>query len=312
LRRHWDTWLTPVRAEHRALHAWREAVETAGQQFVVAYGRDYLDHPQRYDGFRRATVALLSLLEIPQISGPVSRARQLVTWPIRRLFAAGQSWWAQRRVGASRDSRTSSLHSLGAEATVLVAALDGLLTGLHRDVLRNAARAADDTAVWRALARRLDDEQAPLRQKLEPAIATHHEQVSQEIRRTADRLYAELRKQPVRLAALRTARVTIDVGSLLLAVKTAGLTPWDVLWAPAAFAAASLLMEGMAGVEFAHEARKLKERQRAAIAQEFVPRVLVRELTSLAAGLTDAGLFGISGVEVVAAEAALARWEQAK
>lgn len=306
LHRHWDTWLTPIRAEHRALQAWSEAVATAGQQFVAAYGRDYLDHPQRYDGFRRATVVLLSLLEIPQVAGPVSRVRQLITWPMRRLLAVGQTWWEQRRAPAH------ARHSLGTEATVLVAALDGLLTGLHRDVLRNAARAADDTTLWRALARRLDDEQMLLRQKLETAVAAHHEQVSQEIGRTADRLYAELRKQPARLAALRTARVTLDVGSLLLAVKTAGLTPWDVLWAPAAFAAASLLMEGMAGVEFAHEARKLKERQRVAIAQEFVPSVLVRELTSLPTGLTDARLFGLTGEEVAVAEETLARWEQAE
>ena len=97
LRRHWDAWLVPVRAEHEARAAWERLVETAATKFMAAYTRDYLEHPQRYDAFRRAAVELLSLLEIPHVGGLMTRARQLVTWPARQIIAAAQGWRREQR-----------------------------------------------------------------------------------------------------------------------------------------------------------------------------------------------------------------------
>ncbi len=295
VQRHWDEWLTPVRAEHAALERWNLAVDGAAARLMAAYARDYLDHPQRWDAFRRAAVELLALLEIPRIAGVMARARQAATWPARQLLAAGQSWWAQRRWPVRRT------HSLGVEATVLSDAVEAALTELERDVLRQAVSGA----VWRALEARLSTDSSRRKQVYDDAIVAHHERMTCEVRATAGRLYGELQQRPGRLAALRTGRAAIDFGSLLLAVKTAGLTPWDAVFAPAAFAAASLLMEGIAGVEFAHEARRLKEQQRAALERDFVQAVFVAELRKLACDLTGDGVCG-------APPEALARAEQAR
>ena len=135
--------------------------------------------------------------------------------------------------------------------------------------------------------------------------------MSAELHRAANKLYAELQRQPARLAALRTARATLDVGSILLAVKTGGLTPLDAVWAPATFAVTSLLMEGFAGLELGLAARELKARQRAAVQEEFVTRTLVRELNHLAEQLDGATLLAIAPDELSAAARALTAWKVA-
>ncbi|MEW6252952.1 MAG: GTPase, partial [Planctomycetota bacterium] len=303
LRRHWDAWSGPIRAEHAAQAEWLRLVAVFATDFMAAYTRDYLDHPQRYDTFRLASLELLRLLELPRIGGAIAAARRIVTTPARLVLGAWRALHAEPRPSSG------SLHSLGAEADVLIGTLDTLWTALQRDVLRRAMAGGPGAAVWRALEHRMADEQAHLRQTFEAAVRAHHAQMTREIREVAHRLYAELEKQPARLAALRSARVTIDLGSMLLAVKTAGLTPMDLVWAPATFALTSLLMEGFAGLEMTREARALKRRQHEAVEREFVHGTLVRTLQGLAARLAGPDLLGISPAQLAAAARALQAWE---
>jgi len=157
------------------------------------------------------------------------------------------------------------MHDLGTEAAVLLDAVDALLTSLQRDAGRQCDPSTPGGAVWRAVAQRLDRDEGRLRQVFRNAIVEHNRQVAREIHAAANSLYEELQTQPARLVALRTARTTIDVGYLLLAVKIGGLTPLDALWAPATFGLTSLLMEGFAGVQMGHVARRLKKQQYEAV-----------------------------------------------
>src|SRR5207244_1162346 len=108
------------------------------------------DHPQRYDSFRRAALELLHLLEIPGLSGWLTAARRLVTWPVRRIVSTGRTWIRDR-------SSSTPAHVLGTEATVLVEAIDTMLTSLQRDIARRCATVSDTagSAVWRCLDERL-------------------------------------------------------------------------------------------------------------------------------------------------------------
>ena len=191
---------------------------------------------------------------------------------------------------------------------MLVNTLDALLTGLQRDIARRCTPATPGSAVWQALERRLEIEQTRLREVFEAAIQAHHAQMTREISATANRLYAELRKSPARLAALRTARATIDVASVILAVKTGGLTPLDAVWAPATFAVTSLLMEGVAGLEHGREVRRLKAQQAPPWSTSFWSRYSVASSKSLAETLEPVGLVGIGAAEVQTATQALAAW----
>lgn len=302
LRRHWEAWLAPVRAEHAAIDAWNGLVDGVVAGFLESYRRDYLDHPERYDSFRRATLELLELLELPRVGRAVAAVRRTVTRPARWLLNTGRTWWGRRR-----PPRPMS-HSLGAEAGVLLDALDTLLTGLQRDVARRAAAGAPGAPVWQALEARLLAEQPRLRDTLEAAVTAHHEQVTREIRTAARELYQQLQRHPGRLAALRAGRATLDAGYLLLAVKSGGLTLLDAVWAPATFALTSLLMEGLAGLELGRAARGLKQRQWEAVATGLARRV-ADTLRSLADDLSGAGLFGLSPAAVADADQALAAWE---
>ncbi len=303
LHAHWDDWLRPVRAENAALEGWQRLIAAQAEEFLAAYRRDYLEHPQRYDSFRRAAVELLDLLELPRIGGIIARTRQVVTWPARRLFAAGQRWWDERHGRAGRR------HSLGVEARVLVDALDALLARLQREATRCSARQAPGRAVWQALATRLEQQQGQLEATFKQLVEDHHRQMSEEIRAAANKLYDELRKHPTRLNALRTARVTIDAGYVLLAVKTAGLSLLDAVWAPAAFGLTSLLTEGAAGLEMGRVARQLKEKQWKVVQEEFVQHRLMGVLGEVAVELHGPGLLEISEDDVSRATQALDDWE---
>ena len=305
IRRHWDDWVAPLRAEHAAADAWNRLLDDALAKVLEAYRRDYLDHPQRYDSFRRAAIELLHLLEIPKISGWITRARQVASWPARQLLAAGRSWWGQRR------GRARTMRDLGTEAAVLLDAVDALLTSLQRDAARQCDPSAPGCAVWRAVTQRLDREEGRLRQVFRNAIVEHNRRVAREIHAAANSLYEELQTQPARLVALRTARTTIDVGYLLLAVKIGGLTPLDALWAPATFGLTSLLMEGLAGVQMGHVARRLKKQQYEGVQKVLTESVFLPELRALAANLEDEGLFAIPPEHLAEAVAALNAWEQA-
>ncbi len=300
---HWDAWSAPVRAEREARAQWQRMVETAAASFMEAYERDYLNHPQRYDSFRRASVALLDLLELPTVGGLIARTRQVLTWPARQVLGVGRSLWSDRR------KRPGTVHSLGVEASVLVDTMETLLAGLQRDVVRRCTPGTPGAPVWQALERRLEGEQGTLREAFERAIRAHHEQVQQEVQRAANELYEHLRRSPARLNTLRTARASIDLGYMLLAVKTGGLTPMDAVWAPAAFAVTSLLLEGATGLEMSRVDRGLKSRQRAAVEQQLVRETLEARLAGLADQLDGPGLLGVSAEQLQEAEAALQQWE---
>ena len=194
--RHWEVWTAHVRSEHAAIEEWHQQIDAAMEVFLEHYQRDYLDHPQRFDSFRRAAIELLHLLEIPKLSGWITTARQTVTWPLRQLWAAGRNW----RGSGRRDE-----HDLGAEATVLFDTLETSLTTLSRELTRHCDPAASDFRVWRAISRRLEAEESRLRETFRTALETHHQQVIREIQSAATELYVELKQHPTRLAALRTA-----------------------------------------------------------------------------------------------------------
>jgi len=69
-------------------------------------------------------------------------------------------------------------------------------------------------------------------------------------------------------------------------------------------------MEGVTGLELGREARQLKARQRAAVADGFVAGTLVCTLSGLVNDLDPAELFNVPAAEIEAATAALRTWER--
>lgn len=301
---HWDAWVAPVVREHEALDAWARLVAEAEAGLLTAYRRDFLDHPQRYDSFRRATAELLALLELPRIGNALGQVRSAVTWPARKLFSSGQRWLEQYRgvrSGPKLPSEQAFLHN----------EIDTLLMALQRDALRRSEPAQVDAHVWRALERRLTERQPQLRERFRDAARAHHEQVTKEIRTAADKLYNTLQKSPKLLNTLRGARAMTDIAGIALAVKSGGAAPHDLVFAPAMFALTSLLTEGALGTYMQGVAQELKESQYEDARTRLVSEVIHAELIGVGRQLEADGLFGISRDDLAAARDALDQWEPA-
>jgi hypothetical protein len=298
IRAHWPEWTAPIAAERAALEQWKWLAGVAIADARESYRRDYLEHPQRYDSFRRATVELLQLLEIPGVGGVLGSVRQVVTWPARQLWAAGKALL----------NRGPAVHHAGAEEVVMTDLVERVLTGLERDAIRRGDAVTPEAGVWRALGERLGRDGTALRERFCAAGNASREQFAVQIHAAATQLYELLKARPALLNSLRAARATGDAASILLTIKTGGMHVNDLLLAPAMFAVMSLLTEGALGTYMRGVADDLKRRQDEH-AKTYFEGVMLKELEGLARGLDDRRLFGMQASDADAALTALGEWE---
>ncbi|MGE3182208.1 MAG: GTPase domain-containing protein, partial [Phycisphaerae bacterium] len=302
LRGRWSSWIEPLEREYSVAAEWAAVVDERLTALVQQYQEEYLNDPKRYDSFRRATIELLALLELPGVSRPLARVREIITYPIRAVLGAGREAWQRSRTG--HGPRTG----LSNEQAWLHDALEELFVRLRREAARRAD--AHDAPVWSALSRRLEDRAASLGRTFEQALAEHCERSNTEIQNTAQELYETLQKNPAALQGLRAARATADVAGIALAIKTGGAPMHDLLLAPALLALTSLLTEGALSGYMRSVASRLKERLLADVRQNLVDAVLREQFLAFAENLAGKGVYGIRKQTLKAAEAALDRWEK--
>ncbi len=293
LETYWPSWIAPVQQEHHARAQWSQDIDTVAAQAMTIYRRDYLDHPQRYDTFKRAIVELLSLLELPVLAKPMIRVRHILTWPARKLSSA-------------RDNlRSNKTRDTGGEEQILSEIVMHAYITLLRDSNRRCEKFAAANTFWQALSRQLDDRQDPLQEQFTAAIQRHHEDFEPEVHAAAKQLYARLQEKPALLNTLRATRVTTDAAAILIAIKSGGLGINDLLFAPAMLALTSSLTEGALGSYMNKVARDLKQRQYDAAEQQVFDLCLKPQLHAVADELRAPGLFNITADELVTAEKAL-------
>ena len=244
---HWQDWLAPVREELAAQEEWNALVDSAFNEALVIYRRDYLDHPHHYETFQRALAELLTLLEIPGLAGGMVAARKLITWPARQLARIGKSLRGKE--------------DLGQETAVLKRTLEHLFIHLGEGLLEKGSGDAGLQGFWRELGVVLREERKLGELQRAAAIAGHVQEFQPEIERTARQLHDKLREQPAVLNTLRATRVTADAAGLALALHTGGIGVQDFIIAPAILSVTSLLAESALG-RYLHKAEAdLKERQ---------------------------------------------------
>ncbi len=297
IERHWSDWTAPIEAESDAHRQWRAAVDAALDEMRLAYRRDFLDHPQRYDSFRRVTIELLRLLELPGIAAGVHRVREVITWPARKLFALGRGWFRRTPGSASAGD---------GEERVLLEMVDRLLLRLERHAASQLEADAAGRSVWLAVSTRLREHGAALRQRLSDATRRHCDEVAAEIRIVADRLYETLQQRPALLNSLRAVRATADGVALIVAIKTGGIAAHDLIFAPAMLAVSSMLTEGALGGYMHHAAEELKHRQMRNVSESLLGGVFTPALHELSASAS--GVLGIDERRLREAAAALAGW----
>lgn len=302
LTRDWNTLTAPLRSEHETLLRWRQALGAAIASAVEHYRRDFLDNPQRYDSFRRATLELLRMLELPGIGVAVGTVRNWLSMPARKLYAWGRSLSA---------SQSGSLPVVFGEEPVLKDLIERLLTSLEHTAVMHADPNEPGYRVWRALAERLRSDKTELRTRFEQAAAAHVAGFAAEIHAAANQLHGYLVERPHILNSLRAARAFTDVASIAVAIKTGGAVATDLLFAPALFGLTSALTEGALGAYMQSTAAELKERQFRLVCERLFDGLFAIELTGIANRLADPHVLGLTEAQLEAATRSLAEWNPA-
>jgi GTPase SAR1 family protein len=290
LRTHWEHWVAPLRQEQGARQAWLELLDREMATSAGHFERDYLANPNYRESLDQAILQLLDLLEVPGLAVPLAKARNLVTWPVRKVI----SLFRQQVGGEQAPTSIERGH--------LEEAMEQLVQRLQHQAGEQAVLQGGRPQLWwQHLWLTLQRQQATLLTEGQRLIDSHLTHFQPEIDKAARQLYQQLQAQPETLNALRAARVSADAIAVLLAFKTGGLGLHDLVLAPAMLAFTTLLTEGAVGQYMERVQEELKQAQRRSV-QERVFLPLRQELARLDARLTAERLFGISAEQLQQAE----------
>lgn len=288
LKRHWQSWLAPVVAEHHSLNNWAELVDLMIKQALDSYQRDYLDHPHHYETFQLAMSQLLTLMEIPGLARILAGARKVLTWPARRLM---------KRSRKSRHIADSSY-----EMVLLNQIAEHTLIQLADNLLDKA----EQSQWWRQFHRVLRSQRQAVLQDFEQSARTYHLSFQQDVDAAAQRLYYKLQEQPLVLNSLRATRVTADAAVIALTLHMGGIGLHDLVIAPAMLALTSMLAESAVGSYMHKVEAELKQNQFHAVKQLLFIASLRNQLLQLPEQLSLTH-FNISPDQLFAAEQQLTK-----
>jgi len=293
LQSHWLTWTAPIRREIAAGKRWTEMIDTGLARAEAGYQQNYLRDPHYSDTLQRAIVKLMELLELPGVAGQIGRVRNAISWPARTLMS---------RFFGQEEKATGGSTKPDFEATALTELMNELLIGLQRQSGEEAATGDTDLRDWwQQLWLRLQQSSGPLKSFVEQQITAHQKAFEPRIQAAAEDLFHYLEQHPTTLNGLRAARVTTDVGALVLALKTGGIGLNDLVLAPAMLAFTSMLTEGAVGRYMTGVEEELKAAQLASV-REHIVEPLRERLARLPATLDPATVYGIGEAELFAAE----------
>jgi hypothetical protein len=284
LKKHWQTWLAPVFAEHRVLNDWLELVDLTIKQAMESYRRDYLDHPHHYETFQLAMAELLNLLEIPGLARILASTRKALTWPIRQVMKLGR-----KKLHIADSSYEIALLNQIAEHTLIQLA-DNLLDK------------AEQGQWWRQVNSILRSQRQDLLQDFGLAAKNYHLSFQQDVDSAAHRLHYKLQEQPMVLNSLRATRATADAAVIALTLQMGGIGLHDLVIAPAMLTLTSLLAESAVGSHMHKVETELKQNQFNTVKQTLFVDSLRKKLLQLPEHISMTTHFNISPDQLRAAE----------
>lgn len=284
LRRHWQTWLEPVFAEHRVLNDWAELVDLMIGQAMESYQRDYLNHPHHYETFQLAMTELLHLMEIPGLERVLAGTRKVLTWPVRQFMKLGR-----KSLHISDSSYEIVLLNQIAEHT-LIQLSDKLIDK------------TEQSQWWRQINSVLRSRRQDVLQDFGLAAKDYHLSFQQDVESAAHRLYYKLQEQPVVLNSLRATRATADAAVIALTLQMGGIGLHDLVVAPAMLTVTSLLAESAVGSYMHKVEAELKQNQFDTVKQALFAGSLRLKLLQLPEHLSMNTHFNISPDQLHAAE----------
>ncbi|MGZ4995313.1 MAG: GTPase domain-containing protein [Methylobacter sp.] len=287
LKRHWQTWLEPVFAEHQAVNDWNELIDLMIKQAMESYQRDYLNHPHHYETFQLAMAELLNLLEVPGLARVLAGTRKVLTWPVRQLMKLGR-----KGLHISDSSYEIALLNQIAEHTLIQLA----------DKLLDRAEQSQQGQWWRQLNSVLRSQRQDALQDFALAAKNYHLSFQQDVESAAHRLHYKLQEQPMVLNSLRATRATADATVIAISFYMGGIGLHDLVIAPAMLTVTSLLAESAVGGYMNKVEAELKQNQFNTVKQALFIESLRRKLLQLPEQLSMTTYFNISPDQLRAAE----------
>lgn len=284
LKRHWQTWLEPVFAEHQVLNDWHELVDLVIDQAMDSYRRDYLSHPHHYETFQLAMTELLNLMEIPGLARILAGTRKVLTWPVRQIMKLGR-----KRLHIADSSYEIALLNQIAEHTLIQLA-DKLLDK------------TDQGQWWRQINSVLRSQRQDVLQDFDQSAKHYHLSFQQNVENAAHQLYFKLQEQPVLLNSLRATRATTDAAVIALTLQMGGIGLHDLVLAPAMLTLTSLLAESAVGSYMHKVEAELKQNQFNAVKQALFIDSMRLKLLQLPGQISTSAHFNISPDQLRAAE----------
>jgi len=278
IKHHWPNWIAPIERERNAHKNWKEAATNAVREAKDRYATQYLNNPEKYETFNKAIAELLTLLEIPGLAGALSKTRNIVTWPVRKLFGMGRSM-------TQANNQPTDL-----ELDTLDLILEQSLTSLQGHILAEQQAPNADKVFWASLQQAMTDQKTDIRDRYSARASEIQSEFEPQIDAAAQQLYEQLKAQPTLLNTLRAARVTTDAAAVVLAVKSGGLAVADLVIAPAMLSVTTLLTESALGQYMERTKNQLKQKQKALIDEELIDKELGVFLHSLSDELNSAQL----------------------
>ena len=287
LKRHWQTWLEPVFAEHQALNDWHELIDLMIKQAMGNYQRDYLNHPHHYETFQLAMAELLNLLEVPGLARILAGTRKVLTWPVRQVMKLGR-----KGLHIPDSSYEIALLNQIAEHALIQLA----------DRLLDKADQNQQGQWWRQINTMLRNQRQDVLQDFSQAAKKYHLSFQQDVESAAHRLHYKLQEQPMVLNSLRATRATADATVIAITFYMGGIGLHDLVIAPAMLTVTSLLAESAVGGYMQKVESELKQNQFNTVKQALFIENLRKKLVQLPEQLSMATHFNISPDQLRAAE----------
>ncbi len=285
---HWRHWLAPVLSEHEAIEEWQRLVSKQIQKSLIAYQRDYLDHPHYYDTFQQALIELLNLLEIPGIAKLLTKTRRVLTWPIRKLLGLRKS----QKLGAYPSHELLLLNQQAKQ----------LLINITEQLLEKIDAESRKNSWWRETYRLLRQQHETILDEFKLQSNTYHRNFQQDVEATARKLYTKLEEKPFVLNSLRTTRISADAAAIALVIQTGGIGLHDIVITPAMLSFTSLLTEAAIGGYMNKTEAQLKKHQLKTVEQQLFIQCLQQQLHQLPEQMQDHQHFNISSEQLAVAE----------
>ena len=201
--------LEPARMELSVQNTWKATVDTGVAAFITTYENEYLTGPAVIDPFKQLNAALLELLnpDIPQLRTAIRALRTVQRIPVDLLK---RGW---RLV--SEQGEAAKFANLAPEQKAYATAHRALLSAVVEriDAERRNPR---HHPLWDRLAEEWDHQATRLADEFSQATIAHMMRSDADIKAAARDILQALQQRPGVLNLLRAARVSTDIGGLLV------------------------------------------------------------------------------------------------